>query len=136
MRTLIGLFETKSDGLAVRDSLRAEGLTNVQTIDRAEEAAETLEEAKDATSRGGGTGAVVGALAGGLLGSVPIAVVGTLIGRGLDERTAHEYERVVDNGGIALVVEAPEIQPAARAETLLRAGGAIHVHTGEQPRAS
>jgi hypothetical protein len=136
MRTLLGLFESRAHGLAVIEKLRAEGLTDVQTIDRADEAAETVEEAKDATSRGGGTGAVVGALAGGLLGSVPVAVLGTLIGRGLDERTAHEYERVVDNGGVALVVEAPDIQPAARAETILRAGGAIHVHTGERPRAS
>jgi len=136
MRTLLGLFETRAQGLAVVEKLRAEGLSEVQTINRADEAAEAIDEAKDATSRGGGTGAAVGALAGGLLGSVPVAVVGTLIGRGLDEHTAHEYERVVDNGGVALVVEAPDIQPAARAETILRAGGAIHVHTGEQPRAS
>jgi hypothetical protein len=134
MRTLLALFKTREEGLAVVERLRAEGLTNVQTFERPAEAGSAVQAANDATEHGLGTGATVGALGGGLVGAVPIAVVGSLIGRGLDEQRAKEYERVVGEGGIAVAVEAPEIQPAAEAETILRAGGAVHVETGEHPK--
>ena len=133
MRTLLALFKTREEGLAVVERLRAEGVSNVQTFERPAEAGSAVHAANDAIEHGLGTGATVGGLAGGLVGAVPIAVVGSLIGRGLDEQRAKEYERVVSEGGIAVAVEAPEIQPAAQAETVLRAGGAVHVHTGEHP---
>src|SRR5437868_6340784 len=48
-------------------------------------------------------------------------------GHGLGDINARRYERVVAEGGIALVVDAPDIIPAAQAEDVLREGGAVHV---------
>jgi hypothetical protein len=138
MRRLLGLFAAREEGLRTLERLRAAGF-EVQTIENATDAAES---SRDATahrerdqSAGAATGGVLGALAGGVIGAVPGALLGALAGHGLSEVNASRHERVVAAGGIALVVDAPEIIPAAQAEDMLREGGAVHVHTGEIPRA-
>jgi hypothetical protein len=70
-----------------------------------------------------------------VVGAVPDALLGALAGHGLGDVNARRYQRVVAEGGIALVVDAPEIIPAAQAEDMLREGGAVHMHTGEIPKA-
>ena len=120
------------------ERLRAAGF-EVQTIENPTDAAESSRDAAAHRQRdesaGAATGAVVGALGAGVIGAVPGALLGVLAGRGLSEANASRYERDVAAGGIALVVDAPEIIPAAQAEDVLREGGAVHVHTGEIPRA-
>src|SRR5437870_2057607 len=138
IRRLLGLFRTREQGLRTLERLRAASF-EVQTIENPSRAAES---SRDATahregdgSTGPATGAVVGALAGGVIGAVPGALLGALAGHGLGDANARRYERVVGEGGIALVVDAPDIIPAAQAEDMLREGGALHVHTGEIPKA-
>src|SRR5438132_2859264 len=136
MRRLLGLFRTREAGLRTLERLRAAGF-EVQTIENPSRAAETSREAaahrEGDGSSGAATGAVVGALAGGVIGAVPGALLGALAGHGLGDVNARRYERVVGEGGVALVVDAPDIIPAAEAEDMLRTGGAVHVHTGEIP---
>ena len=138
MRRLLGLFTTREQGLRTLERLRAAGL-EVQTIENPARAAESSREAtahrEGDDSTGAATGAVVGGLAGGVIGAIPGALLGALAGHGLGEVNARRYERVVTEGGIALVVDAPDIIPAAQAEDMLREGGAVHVHTGEIPKA-
>jgi hypothetical protein len=137
MRRLLGLFTTREAGLRTLDRLRAAGLT-VETIASPAAAAESSREATTHHQRdestGAAGGAALGALAGGVIGALPGVVLGALAGHGLTELNARRYEQVVAEGGIVLVVDAPEILPAAQAEDLLREGGAVHVHTGEVPR--
>ena len=138
MRRLLGLFRTREDGLRTLARLRAAGF-QVETLETPTAADRAAREAasggQSAESTGPATGAALGALSGGLIGAVPGALVGALASHGLGDETALEYQRVVGEGGIVLVVDAPEIQPATEAEDLLREGGAVHVHTGEVPRA-
>ena len=138
MATLFGLFSTREAALQTQERLRQAGLT-VHSLDDEADAAELARQA-DTTDSGGrsagtGSGAALGALAGGLIGAVPGALVGKLVGRGLSEQTAERYQQEVAAGGMVLLVEAPEVAPAAQAEALLREGGALHVHTGEAPPA-
>src|SRR5204863_9201561 len=133
MRRLLGLFRTREEGLRTLERLRAAGF-EVQTIENPAGAAENSREEsahrEGDHSTGAATGAVVGALAGGVVGVIPGALLGALAGHGLGEVNARRYERVVAEGGIALVVDSPEIIPAAQAEDTLREGGAVHVHPG------
>ncbi len=139
MRTLLGLFMTRADGLLAMERLRTAGLP-VELIDQPPQAGESSRDASSGhnqdSPKAAGSVAAVGALAGGLLGAVPGALVGALVSKGLTEMNASRYERAVADGGVVLVVTAEELQPAAQAEDILRASGAIHVHTGETPRAS
>jgi len=138
MRRLLGLFRTREQGLRTLERLRAAGF-EVQTIENPSSAAETSRDVSTHRERDGSTaaatGAVVGALAGGVVGAVPGALLGALAGHGLGDVNSRRYERVVGEGGIALVVDAPDIIPAAQAEDMLREGDAVHVHTGEIPQA-
>ena len=130
---------TRADGLLAMERLRTAGLA-VELIDQSSQAAESSREASSGRNQDGtkaaGSVAAVGALAGGMIGAVPGALVGALVGKGLTEMNASRYERAVADGGVVLVVTAEELQPAAKAEDMLRESGAIHVHTGETPRAS
>src|SRR5437879_4303199 len=130
MRRLLGLFRTREEGLRTLEQLRAAGV-QVQTIENPSRAADSSRDASAHRtgdgSTGAATGAVVGALAGGVVGAVPGALLGALAGHGLGEVNARRYERVVGEGGMALVVDAPDIIPAAQAEDMLREGGAVHV---------
>jgi hypothetical protein len=137
MQTLLGLFKSPQQGHAARARLDAEGFS-VELIQRPDDAAKR---ARGETEEGAGgeeaasaSGARLGAWAGGGVGALPGAVIGHLVGHWLTESNAHMYEREVDAGGILLVVQAPELEPAARAEDLLREFGADHVETGETPR--
>src|SRR5689334_2852348 len=118
MRTLLGLFETRADGLLALERLRAAGLA-VELIDQAGQASQSSREASAGRNQDGskaaGSVAAVGALAGGLLGAVPGALVGALVGKGLTEMNANRYERTVADGGAVVVVTAEELQPAAQA---------------------
>jgi hypothetical protein len=80
------------------------------------------------------SGARLGASAGGGVGALPGALIGHLVGEWLTETKARSYEQEVAEGSILLVVQAPELQPAARAEDILREFGADRVETGETPR--
>jgi uncharacterized membrane protein len=135
MRTLLGLFLTREQGMAALERLRSAGLS-ARTIDTPADAATVSRDAvaHDAQS-GHGTagGAALGALSGGLVGAIPGAIVGALLGHGLSDMNAHRYEKVVAEGGIALVVEAGDLQAGATAEDILHTCGAVHVHTGEVP---
>jgi hypothetical protein len=136
MHTLLGLFSSRAQGMQTAERLRAAGL-NVETIESAGAAAETVRDVNTTDDKGDAaaptSAAALGGLAGLGVGAIPAGLVGTLIGKGLAKQTAERYEREVAEGGLAVLVEAPEIQPAAEAETMLRAGGAVHVHTGERP---
>src|SRR5437588_12303610 len=127
MRRLLGLFRTRGEGLRTLERLRGAGF-QARTIENPSQAAESSRDAsahrEGDDSTGAATGAVVGALAGGVVGAIPGALLGALAGHGLGEVNARRYERVVAEGGIALVVDAPEIIPAAQAEDTLRQGGA------------
>ena len=136
MRTLLGLFSSRTGGYRTRDRLRDAGFT-VTVIEQPAAAAERSRRAGEGREResstGAASGATVGGLGGGVLGAIPGALLGGLIGHGLSEMQASRYERVVREGGIVLVVDAPELERAAQAEDILREGDASHVHTGETP---
>src|SRR5437667_6632631 len=117
MRRLLGLFRTHEEGLRTLERLRAAGL-EVQTIENPSRAAESSHDAtahrESDGSAGAAPSAVVGALAGGVVGAVPGALLGALAGHGLGDLNACRYQRVVAEGGIALVVDAPDVIPAAQ----------------------
>ncbi len=83
---------------------------------------------------GTASGATLGAIAGGGIGAVPGALIGHVVGQWLTDVRAREYERDVADGGVLLVVQAPELEPAAHAEDMLRQASADHVESGETPR--
>jgi hypothetical protein len=72
-------------------------------------------------------------LASGGTGALPGALIGKIVGGWLDEHRAREYERDIARGGVLLVVQAPELAPAAKAEAMLYDSGADHVESGETP---
>ena len=137
MRTLVGLFAVREEGLHALARLREAGL-EAELIEGAPAAAESSRSASTQRDTSGdstttASGATVGALAGGGLGAVPAALIGKLLAHGLTEMHAHQYEQTVAQGGVVVTVHAPELQPAALAEDILRQGNAVHVHTGEHP---
>ena len=78
---------------------------------------------------------LIGGIVGGGIGAVPGALLGGVLGDWLASQRAEEYERDVVAGGVMLVIRAPELAPAAQAESMLYQLGADHVENGEVPRA-
>jgi hypothetical protein len=135
MRTLLGLFRTRAAALSATERLRDAGFT-VRSIDSSFHAGELAEATNEGAKSAAASGSALGALTGGLVGAAPAALVGKAFGRWLADREGRTYEDAIAAGGVALVVEAPEVAPAARAEQMLRESGAEHVQTGEVPHPS
>lgn len=132
MPTLLGLFESRERGLQAQEHLQEAGFA-VRAVDSATRASAIADDTTRGEPAGAGTGAALGALTGGLVGAAPGAALGKLLGRWLSTHEAQAYQETVAAGGVALVVDASEVAPAAQAEVLLRESGAERVHTGEVP---
>jgi len=136
MRTLLGVYKAGDRGRTAAELLRRTGY-EVEIIGDPSMAADVarhkVDEGSEKPQSSAASGAVVVGLASGGIGALPGALLGGVVGGWLNEKRAREYEKNIANGGVLLVVRAPELAPAATAEKMLYESGADHVESGETP---
>jgi hypothetical protein len=136
MRTLLGVYKAGERGRTAAEILRHRGF-EVQIIGDAGRASDIARDRSDDTTETpratAASSAVVAGLASGGIGALPGALLGGVVGGWLNEQRARQYEQEINNGGVLLVVKAPELAPAAQAEKMLYESGADHVESGETP---
>lgn len=159
-KVVLGIFDSQAEVERAVEAFKAEGFRNSDISvlmprmgDTQSFAHEKATKAPEATTIGGGTGAIIGGTLGWLVGlgaiaSVPVlgplvaagpimaalsgaavggalgGITGALVGFGIPEYEAKRYEAFVKDGGILLSVHADDSDWAHRAKDLLERVGA------------